>query len=215
MYLQRVFELLPASDSLLRKLGDGVEDEERLQSGWNQLLHTLLAKIKLRLREQGNPLHSEEQLLLFGGCATRLADPSNSTHAPATACPRWRCCSLFTRPPVDRLLADLMEAKLVDPSHIFELIKFVLGCKYVPNQSGLLHVVRDSALRAMMRLDKGALLPGLVSANLADIGASRLESWPASSPPTQSGERDELHRTLLQGRESALPLQAPSLILDS
>uniref|UniRef100_A0A7S3WSD0 Uncharacterized protein n=2 Tax=Emiliania huxleyi TaxID=2903 RepID=A0A7S3WSD0_EMIHU len=152
VYLQRVFELLPASDSLLRKLGDGVEDEERLQSGWNQLLHTLLAKIKLRIREQGNPLHSEEQLLLFGGCATRLADPSNST-----------------------LLADLMEAKLVDPSHIFELIKFVLGCKYVPNQSGLLHVVRDSALRAMMRLDKG--------------------------------ERDELHRTLLQGRESALPLQ--------
>ena len=41
----------------------------------------------------------------------------------------------------------------------------------------MLHVVRDSALRAMMRLAKP--------------------------------ERDELHRTLLEGRQSALPMQAP------
>ena len=41
----------------------------------------------------------------------------------------------------------------------------------------MLHVVRDSALRAMMRLAKP--------------------------------ERDELHLTLLEGRQSALPMQAP------
>ena len=153
-YLAQIFELLPNSAEKLRAVGDGVEDEERLLSGWNVVVHRLLAGVKKRIRDDANALHTEEQLALFAGCAARLADNSNST-----------------------LLADLMESKFVDPAHIAALVKFVLGCKYVPLKSGLLNVVRDSALRAMMRLDKA--------------------------------DRDELHRTLLQGRESALPLQAP------
>ena len=129
----------------------GVEDEERLSSGWNKVINRLLAALKRRIRA-GNALHTDEQLLLFDGCAQRLADSTNST-----------------------LLADLMESKFVDPNHIAALVKFVLGCKYVPGVSGLLHVVRDSALRAMMRLEKD--------------------------------ERDELHRTLLEGRTGPLPMQ--------
>jgi len=115
------------------------------------MINRLLAALKKRIRA-GNVLHTDEQLLLFGGCAQRLADSTNST-----------------------LLADLMESKFVDPNHIAALVKHVLGCKYVPGVSGLLHVVRDSALRAMMRLQKD--------------------------------ERDELHRTLLEGRTGPLPMQ--------
>ena len=65
---------------------------------------------------QANPLHTEEQLRLYRGCSTRLADGANSA-----------------------LLADLMEARFVDPAHIAPLVRLVLGCAYVPptlNDSG-------------------------------------------------------------------------------
>ena len=46
----------------------GVEDEERLSSGWNKMIGRLLTSIKKRIRV-GNALQTEEQLLLFGGRA--------------------------------------------------------------------------------------------------------------------------------------------------
>ena len=95
------------------------------------MVRQLLGAIKLRIRDDDNQLHTEEQLLLYAGCASRVADSSNSN-----------------------VLADLLEAKYTDTNHVFELVKFVLGYKYVPNTSGLQYVVRDSALRAMMRLER-------------------------------------------------------------
>ena len=136
-YLVRFFELLPASAPLLVQLGDGLEEEERKVSGWNKLVHTLLASLRERIRD-GNVLHTEEQLVVFRGCARRDVDMPNSA-----------------------LLADLLEAKHVDPSHVAPLVKFVLGAH------GFHTSVRDSALRAMMRLgqeDRDALHRNLLSA---------------------------------------------------
>lgn len=74
--------------------------------------------------KSGNFLHSCEQLVLFGKCAGHM-DNTNSS-----------------------LLADLMESKYVDPMHIASIVDFVL-CT-----SGFNHQVRDSALRAIMRLEQ-------------------------------------------------------------
>lgn len=123
-YLERIFELVPSHSKQLILAGDGIEDEERLNSGWNKLVNRLLLGLRTRMQE-GNPLHTEEQLLLFKGCLSQKCDNSNSS-----------------------LLADFMEAKLIDPLHIASLVTLVL------NARGFNHTVRDSALRAMMRLPK-------------------------------------------------------------
>ena len=127
VYLQRVFELLnelkQSQPKALIELGDGLEDEERKVAGWNTLLSRLLLKVRDRVKS-GNTLHTDEQRILFEHCATPDVDGANST-----------------------VLADLIEAKHVDPNHVFALVKFVLGAR------GFHHKVRDSALRAMMRLD--------------------------------------------------------------
>ena len=107
VYLEHIFDLLSSSEKMLTEMGDGVEDTEKLASGWNKMVHRFLVSIKKRIRD-GNVLHTDEQLLIFGGCAQRLADNANST-----------------------LLADLLEAKFVDPNHIASIVKFVLGCKCV------------------------------------------------------------------------------------
>ena len=60
-HLVRVFELLgsSASAALLSGLGDGFEAHERQASGWNKLVHRLLAAIKWRIREQAHA-HARE-----------------------------------------------------------------------------------------------------------------------------------------------------------
>ena len=135
-YLTRFFELLPNSTPMLLRLGDGLEEEERKVSGWNKMVHALLVSLRERIRE-GNVLHTEEQLVVFRGCSRRDVDSANSA-----------------------LLADLLEAKNVDPSHVASLVKFVLG------ERRFHQTVRDSALRAMMRLgqqDRDALHRNLLS----------------------------------------------------
>jgi hypothetical protein len=114
-YLTRFFELLPNSTPMLLKIGDGLEEEERKVSGWNKMVHALLVSLRERIRE-GNVLHTEEQLIVFRGCSRRDVDSANSA-----------------------LLADLLEAKNVDPSHVASLVKFVLG------ERRFHQTVRDSA----------------------------------------------------------------------
>lgn len=123
-YVERVFELLQASSERLIELGDGFDDGESRVSGWNKMVHLLLVALKDRIRA-GDTLHTDEQLALFRGCARPDVDTANCT-----------------------ILADLMESKFVDPDHIAALVKYVLGAR------SFHHSVRDSALRAMMRLDR-------------------------------------------------------------
>jgi len=71
----------------------------------------------------GNVLHTSEQLVLFAKCEGRV-DNTNSA-----------------------LLADFMESKYTDPLHVNSLVNYVLSSGKFNKQ------VRDSALRAMARLD--------------------------------------------------------------
>ncbi|KAJ1638989.1 hypothetical protein T492DRAFT_1139741 [Pavlovales sp. CCMP2436] len=115
-YLTRAFELLasPSLELLLASRGDGVGDSEKLASGRNKILHTLLVSVRERAKA-GNALHSSEQRILFAGCARR---------------------------------GHLLEAKHVDETHVAAIVRHVLECA-----EGTFHTcVRDSALRAMLRL---------------------------------------------------------------
>ncbi|KAK3233287.1 hypothetical protein CYMTET_56408 [Cymbomonas tetramitiformis] len=121
-YLTLVFDLLAKSEARLVEIGDGLNDEDKRLSGWNMLLNTLLCGIRDRIKT-GNVLHSSEQLVLFD----RAVENARGGNVA--------------------LLADLMESKNVDQAHVAPLVNFLLsGLKKLGSQ------VRDSALRAMMRL---------------------------------------------------------------
>jgi hypothetical protein len=159
-WLRQAFELLerahsakppvgaqpPGAQELVSQLleqGDGLEKDERLASAINKQLHTLLCAVRSRI-QAGNSLHTDEQLLIFAGCQ-RLGCTDNSNSA---------------------LLADLMEAKLSDREHIAPLVRHVLCAR------GFHHTVRDSALRAMMRLrseDRGELQRSLLQAPVVPL----------------------------------------------
>lgn len=106
--LQRFFELLTAKEGELRELGDGIDDVERLKSGWNKMVHRLLLAVRERIKE-ANFLHTDEQLVIFSGCEGRL-DNSNSS-----------------------LLADFMESKAVDSLHLERVVNLVLGSRKFAN----------------------------------------------------------------------------------
>jgi len=101
-YLERVFDLLSSSEELLVKMGDGLDEQEQLASGWNKVANRLLCAVRERIKG-GNVLHTSEQLVLFARCEGR-ADNANSA-----------------------LLADMMESKYIDPLHIAPLVNYVLS----------------------------------------------------------------------------------------
>lgn len=124
-YLAAALSLLgsEASAAALVAAGDGVEAAERRQSGLLKAARRLLLAVRERTK-RGSWLHTSEQLRLFEGLL-RLGAVDNANGA---------------------LLADLLEAKAVDPLHVGELVGWVLAVR------GMHHAVRDAALRAMLRL---------------------------------------------------------------
>ena len=70
----------------LVELGDGLEEAERQTSGWNKILHKLLIALRERIRA-GNTLHTDEQIVLFRGCARSDVDTANSALLSGR-CPR-------------------------------------------------------------------------------------------------------------------------------
>lgn len=103
-YIDRVFELLSTSNALLVSLGEGLAETERLASGWNKVVSSLLCGIRERIKG-GNFLNANEQLAIYRKIEGR-ADNSNSA-----------------------LLSDFMEGKYVDPNHSGALVNYVLSDK--------------------------------------------------------------------------------------
>eukprot|EP00286_Rhodomonas_abbreviata_P018704 CAMPEP_0181299354 /NCGR_PEP_ID=MMETSP1101-20121128/6300_1 /TAXON_ID=46948 /ORGANISM="Rhodomonas abbreviata, Strain Caron Lab Isolate" /LENGTH=1896 /DNA_ID=CAMNT_0023404495 /DNA_START=86 /DNA_END=5776 /DNA_ORIENTATION=+ len=152
-YLKRLFWLLDedqATRQCLLKMGDGVEEEEKFASGWNKVVNVLLVGLRVRSRdgEDKNWLHSEEQLALFAYCCEKTRfeggaeeQQDDAIHLTMAKFPKW----LLSQSNAS-VLSDLLETKCVDPMHVGQVVSFVLSA--VRPQ-----VVRDSALRAMLRLD--------------------------------------------------------------
>ena len=99
--------------------------------------------------DEPNYLHEKEQLHLFRYCQAEsqyMKELSNSNGS---------------------LLADLMESKCVDPLHSASLVSFVLSNNVLP-QTASHRMVRDSALRAMVRLpakDRDFMIARLLDTN--------------------------------------------------
>lgn len=164
-YLQRIFALLEAEETeeLLQKNGDGVKKLEKQASGWNKFLNTLLTSIRSRVTagtetastsaggsaafgDEPNWLATNEQLLLFRYCQSEAKFREELSNSNGS------------------LLADLMESKCVDFLHVGGLVSFVLSNNVLP-QTVSHRMVRDSALRAMVRLpadDRDAMIATLL-----------------------------------------------------
>eukprot|EP01063_Lacrimia_lanifica_P033494 TRINITY_DN5968_c0_g2_i1.p1 TRINITY_DN5968_c0_g2~~TRINITY_DN5968_c0_g2_i1.p1 ORF type:complete len:1882 (+),score=544.01 TRINITY_DN5968_c0_g2_i1:46-5691(+) len=146
-YLKKLFTLLDArlaaKDPGLKKLGEGADEKEQLASGWNACVNALLCALRTRvtanqaenLTPKGglvvasvpNFLHGEEQVVLFEYCRADLLNSGNAN-----------------------LLAQFADAKFVDDKHSARAVSYILSqpAYDLPSHS----VVRDSALRAMVRL---------------------------------------------------------------
>jgi len=150
-YMERLFHLLDTDAATMQYLvasGDGVAPEEKYDSGWNKVLNVLLTGLRVRCRDEKNWLHSEEQLFLFTYCCEKRAPNERTEESDAVV------LSLAQSPAGKWLLnqtnatvlGDLLETKCVDPLHISQVVNYLLS-------GGRHHVVRDAALRAMMRLN--------------------------------------------------------------
>ena len=189
-YLERFFALLDgdaATYTHLVRTGDGVSEQEKYSSGWNKVVNILLTGLRVRVRDgvettsgrcgrtglEVNWLHSEEQLVLFKNCCSKTSpvpllslspDGAHDTSAAdagagAEAGTGAAACTLILNNTNAAVLADLLEDKCVDPNHIARVVNLVLSAPCHRQ-------VRDSALRAMVRLtpnDRNQLIAKLLS----------------------------------------------------